>query len=120
MLTVEQAKDNHMQIDIFSGKPEVKWLQISRLPSMQWLLDNAGQAFRDLRSLTDDKLIDAWKAGHIANYAVRFNKEPAGFKWSQRHILPQIGSRSVVDKLDAEMTRRGLRDQFGVDIELHT
>ena len=106
------------QLDIFSGQPEIEWLHVNRLPSMDTLLQHCGKAFRELSIVDDKQLLKTWESVNIANYCLRRNIEPKGYDYSQRHLLPQLGSPDLVKTVEKELKKRGLDKFYGLDIEL--
>jgi hypothetical protein len=95
----------------------IKYIEVSKAPSISWLLDNTGRAYHELASLTDDLFIKTWKAVNIANYLWRNNIEPSGFVWSRHKHLPhQMGAQLLLDKTNVEFVRRGMNKTIGIDI----
>lgn len=97
----------------------IKYIEVTKRPSIQWLLDHSSKAFRPMHNLSDKDFIKVWKAVGIAAYMFRRNIEPKGFVWNRhRHLIHQLGSPTQVDKVNAEFSKRGLQDQVGLDISL--
>lgn len=109
------------QISIFDiiEEPSVKWLEVTKTPSINWLFDNAALAFNDLKKHSEKDFVKIWKAIGIANYMFIRGMEPKGFVHSRhKHIMHQIGSQELVDKVSVEFNVRGLNHKIGLDIDL--
>jgi len=106
---------------LFDAPPvaNIKYIEVTKRPTIQWLLDHSSKAFRPMDNLSDKDFIKTWKAVGIAAYMFRRNIEPKGFVWNRhRHLIHQLGSPTQVDKVNSEFKKRGLHDQIGLDISL--
>lgn len=111
-----------MQISMFEQEqPQVniRYIEVTNRPSMQWVLDNASKAFRDIDNLSENDFVKVWKAVGLAAYMFRRNIEPKGYVWSRhKHLIHQLGAKELVDKVNIELKKRGLDKKVGLDISI--
>ena len=103
------------QLDVFTNEVSVKWFEITKLPTIEWLHKYGVNVFGDLSKLDDSVLLKTWKAIQISNYCMRRNKSPRGHSRNS-HILHQIGSSEKTKIVEKEMNKRGLDLIYGLDI----
>ena len=107
------------QMSIFDviEEPIIKWIEVTKKPSITWLHDNASMAFRSMANLDEKIFIKVWKAVGIANYMFTRGIEPKGFIYRRHHhIIHQIGSNEQLDAVKKEFYDRGLDNKIGLDI----
>lgn len=107
------------QISIFDifDEPSIKWIEITKKPSITWLHDNASMAFNSMCDLDEKAFIKVWKAVGIANYMFKRGIEPKGFIHRRHHhIIHQIGADDQVKKVKNEFMNRRLDSRIGLDI----
>jgi len=115
------AQSTEEQLDMFPNIDmdvrEIKWFEVNKVPTINWLHDHASRAFNALSDLDEKVFIKVWKAVGIANYMFLRGIEPKGFIHRRHHhILHQIGAQTQVDKIKLEFLKRGLDSKFGLDI----
>ncbi|WP_394222660.1 hypothetical protein [Alteromonas gracilis] len=99
--------------------PDVRWIEVTKKPSITWLFDNAARAFKQLEDLSEEQFVKTWKAVGLASFMFRRNITPKGFVYSRhKHLIHQIGSKELVNKVGVEFKRRGLDKCIGLDISI--
>lgn len=111
-----------MQISMFDQEqPQVniQYIEVTKKPSMQWVLENASKAFREMENLPEKDFVKVWKAVGVAAYMFRRNIQPKGYVWSRhKHLIHQLGAKELVDKVNIEFRKRGLDEKVGLDISI--
>lgn len=100
-----------------SPLPRLKWLCVSRVPTAATLWDAVTPAAGDIEKLEERTLLRAWKYAAAARHMMLRGLQPRSYHWRrQHHILHQCGDPDRLRKIEAEVSRRGLLEKFGVDI----
>jgi hypothetical protein len=86
---------------------QITWIEVTKLPSINWLYQYATMLHGEFRGMTDRQLLKSWKAASIANYSIRTGNYPK-MKSNELHLLHQAGSGDLVLLSEEEMKRRGL------------
>jgi hypothetical protein len=111
-----------MQLAMFQDeqpKADIRYIEVTTKPSIQWVFDNARKAFRSMSGLSEKDFIKVWKAVGLAAYMFRRNIEPKGFVWSRhKHLIHQLGSQELVNKVESEFKKRALDKRIGLDISI--